>query len=97
MCKTPFQTAWEDDAKLDAADYGRWPTSAYKLTGDERTAIAYSQPFILPDGTVYGVIGVEILTSYLETKMRARNCRTAGRALICWCPQRRACRPRNCS
>ena len=49
--RTVFQTAWEDDEKLDAADYGRWLTQTYKLTGDERTAIAYSQPLILPDGT----------------------------------------------
>ncbi len=40
--RTVFQTAWEDDEKLDAADYGRWLTQTYKLTGDERTAIAYS-------------------------------------------------------
>ena len=67
--RTVFQTAWEDDEKLDAADYGRWLTQTYKLTGDERTAIAYSQPLILPDGTVYGVVGVELLTSYVQEKM----------------------------
>ena len=50
----------------------------YKLTGDERTAIAYSQPLILPDGTVYGVIGVEILTSYLETKMPYQELQDGG-------------------
>ena len=75
---TVFQTAWEDDEKLDAADYGRWLTQTYKLTGDERTAIAYSQPLILPDGTVYGVIGVEILTSYLETKMPYQELQDGG-------------------
>ncbi|WP_412244928.1 hypothetical protein [Faecalibacillus intestinalis] len=26
-------------------------------------------PLILPDGTVYGVVGVELLTSYLENLM----------------------------
>ncbi len=67
--KAPFQTAYEDAAKLDAENYGRWTTSVYKLSEDDRTAIAYSQPLILPDGTVYGVVGVEILTSYLEEKM----------------------------
>ena len=76
--RTVFQTAWEDDEKLDAADYGRWLTQTYKLTGDERTAIAYSQPLILPDGTVYGVIGVEILTSYLETKMPYQELQDGG-------------------
>ena len=67
--KTPFQTAWEDGARLNAEDYGRWTTSAYKMGNDSRTAIAYSQPLILPDGTIYGVVGVELLTSYLQTKL----------------------------
>ncbi len=26
-------------------------------------------PLILPDGTVYGVVGVELLTGYLQTKL----------------------------
>ena len=67
--KTPFQTAWEDGARLNAEDCGRWTTSAYKIGNDSRTAIAYSQPLILPDGTIYGVVGVELLTSYLQTKL----------------------------
>ena len=67
--KTPFQTAWEDGARLNAEDYGRWTTSAYKIGNDSRTAIAYSQPLILPDGTIYGVVGVELLTSCLQTKL----------------------------
>ena len=67
--KTPFQTAWEDGARLNAEDYGRWTTSSYKIGNDSRTAIAYSQPLILPDGTIYGVVGVELLTSYLQTKL----------------------------
>ena len=32
-------------------------------------AIAYAQPLILPDGTVYGVVGVELLCSYLEEQL----------------------------
>ena len=67
--KTPFQTAWENGARLNAEDYGRWTTSAYKIGNDSRTAIAYSQPLILPDGTIYGVVGVELLTSCLQTKL----------------------------
>lgn len=65
----PFQAAYQDEVKLDAAAYGYWTTSSYILTGDTRPAIAYSQPLILPDGTVYGVIGVEILTSYLTDQL----------------------------
>ena len=66
-----YQAAYQDDVKLSAEDYGRWTTESYKLVGDDRSAIAYSQPLILDDGTVYGVLGVEILTSYLEEKLPA--------------------------
>lgn len=62
-----FQAAYKDNAQLNAADYGRWTTQPYVLEGDDRLAIAYSMPLILPDGIVYGVIGIEMMTSYLET------------------------------
>lgn len=67
--KEPFLRAYEDNARLSEEYYGRWTTSAYTISGDDRSAIAYSQPLILPDGTVYGVVGVELLTSYLQEKM----------------------------
>ena len=67
--KEPFLRAYEDNARLSEEYYGRWTTSAYTISGDDRSAIAYSQPLILPDGTVYGVVGVELLTSYLQGKM----------------------------
>ena len=76
--RTVFQAAWEDDEKLSAEDYGRWTTNSYKLTGDQRAAIAYSQPLILPDGTVYGVIGVELLNSYLQSKMPYQELQDGG-------------------
>lgn len=63
----PYQAAYEDHAQLNAEDYGRWTTEPYTLVGDDRPAIAYSMPLILQDGTVYGVIGIEMMTSYLET------------------------------
>ena len=65
----PFQTAYEDDERMGAANYGRWTTLPYKLLGDDREAIAYAQPLILDDGTVYGVLGVELLESYMDTKL----------------------------
>ena len=65
----PFQTAYEDDERMGAANYGRWTTLPYKLLGDDREAIAYAQPLILDDGTVYGVLGVELLESYMNTKL----------------------------
>lgn len=44
-------------------DYGRWTSTPYTLPGDDRSVVAYSVPLILDDGTVYGVIGVEMLTN----------------------------------
>lgn len=63
----PYQAAVDGQGKLSAEACGYWTTETYSLSGDNREAIAYSQPLILPDGTVYGVIGVEILTDYLQT------------------------------
>lgn len=63
----PFQAAVERGGTLDAAACGYWTTETYRLSGDQKDAIAYSQPLILDDGTVYGVIGVELLADYVST------------------------------
>ncbi|MBQ0000187.1 MAG: hypothetical protein KBT01_01425, partial [Clostridiales bacterium] len=52
--------AYED---MDASDCGLW---SIKRTPDGKSALTYSIPLILSDGRVYGVLGVEILNSYLE-------------------------------
>ena len=69
ILRTVFQAAYQNGASLSAENYGRWTTTTYCLAGDDRNAIAYSMPLILPDGTVYGVVGVELLTEYLQTKL----------------------------
>ena len=69
ILRSVFQTAYKSGASLSAENYGRWTTNSYCLAGDDRHAIAYSMPLILPDGTVYGVVGVELLTEYLQTKL----------------------------
>ena len=69
ILRTVFQTAYKSGASLSAENYGRWTVASYCLEGDDRNAIAYSMPLILPDGTVYGVVGVELLTEYLQTKL----------------------------
>ena len=61
-----FQAAYHGNGELDATDYGHWTSSPYTLSGDDHSAIAYTIPLILDDGTVYGVLGVEILESYLQ-------------------------------
>lgn len=66
-----FQEAYNDQGRLDAKEYGRWTTFPYSLNRDNDTCIAYSIPLLLPDGTVYGVLGVEMLTSYMQSLMPA--------------------------
>ena len=57
----PFEKAYHDKIKMNE--------KSYHLKNDDNSAISYSMPLILPDGTVYGVVGVEFLTSYLENLM----------------------------
>ncbi len=63
----PYQTACADERGLAEKEYGYWTTEAYSLEGDNRTAIAYSVPLVLEDGTVYGVLGIELLTDYVKS------------------------------
>ena len=65
--KKPYQTAYTDERRLREKDYGYWTTKPYCLEGDNRTAISYSMPLILEDGTVYGVLGIELLTDYVQS------------------------------
>ena len=65
----PFEKAYHDKIKMEAKEYGYWNEKSYHLKNDDNSAISYSMPLILPDGTVYGVVGVELLTSYLENLM----------------------------
>ena len=80
-----FQTAYDAEIKLDATAYGHWTTSLYVINGDDRQAIAYSLPLILPDGTVYGVVGVELLTSYLAKKMPYNELHTSNSGSYALC------------
>lgn len=69
----PFQAAYHaaehEEELLSYDSYGYWTTTPFCLTGDTREIITYSIPLILEDGTVYGVAGIELQTSYLEEKI----------------------------
>ncbi len=80
LVKPAFQAAWDDGGRLDASDYGHWTKTPFTVTGDNHEAIAYSIPLILPDGTVYGVLGVELLVSYLQSKLPSEELQTNGYA-----------------
>lgn len=74
----PFQAAFGDERRLREKEYGYWTTKAYMLSGDNRTAVSYSIPLILDDGTVYGVLGVEVLTDYLKTILHSSELMSDG-------------------
>ena len=46
--------------------------------GDDRPVIAYSIPLILSDGTVYGVVGVEMMTSYIQELIPYEELQNSG-------------------
>ena len=76
---TPFQVAFQTvGSKAEAANYGRWTPQTYVLERGTREAIAYVQPLILPDGTVYGVIGTDLLVNYLEQQLPADELQHGG-------------------
>lgn len=67
----PFQTAWNAAGGLSAQYCGYWSEQPYRLEGSDTTSIAYSQPLMLSNGTVYGVLGVELQTDYLSRQLPA--------------------------
>ena len=66
----PYQAAihMEERTELDASDMGYW-SEPYTLFDNNQKVISYSVPLILEDGTVYGVLGVELSLSYLESML----------------------------
>lgn len=76
---TPVLTAaWKDGGALKTEAYGRWTVSPYTLSGDDRSAIAYTVPLITSDGTIYGVLGIEMLTSYLQSLLPYSELQNSG-------------------
>lgn len=63
----PFEAAYTDERNLKEREYGYWTITPYSLSGDKHSGIAYSIPLVLADGTVYGVLGVELLTDYIQS------------------------------
>lgn len=56
----------DSEAMPDLLNMGYW-SPAYYMNGNSSGAISYSVPLLLGDGTVYGVLGVEINLDYLKT------------------------------
>ena len=81
----PYQAAlgMEERTELEASDMGYW-SEPYQLFANDQEAISYSVPLILEDGTVYGVLGVELSLSYLEDMLPSEELKDkdAGSYLI---------------
>lgn len=65
----PYRAAIQADGAGDPSHYGYWGSTSYALQDSSQSAISYSIPLILPDGTVYGVLGVDLLTDYLDVSL----------------------------
>ncbi|MDO4554863.1 MAG: diguanylate cyclase [Lachnospiraceae bacterium] len=67
----PYQAAL-DHPEMSTSDLGYW-SKGYQLNGDNTQVISYSIPLRLEDGTVYGVLGIEITESYLKKIVPVRE------------------------
>ena len=54
--------AYRATRKLEAVDYACWNSSAQSSLP---SGLTYSMPLMLEDGTLYGVLGVELLDDYV--------------------------------
>ena len=59
-----YQTA-RSHPEMSSRNLGYW-SNAYKLDDDVTQAISYSVPLRLEDGTIYGILGIEITLDYLK-------------------------------
>lgn len=60
--RKPFMEAYRAMRKLQAVDYACWNSSAQSSLP---SGLTYSMPLMLEDGTLYGVLGVELLDDYV--------------------------------
>ena len=63
----PYRAALEHP-EMEYQDLGYW-SRPFSLSGEDISVISYSVPLRLADGSVYGVLGVEISLDYLRSQM----------------------------
>ncbi|MDO4270418.1 MAG: EAL domain-containing protein [Eubacteriales bacterium] len=63
----PYQAALEHP-DIGWADLGYWSADS-RMTGDARRIVCYSVPMRLDDGTLYGVLGIELTADYLSKQL----------------------------
>ena len=64
--RKPFMEAYRAMRKLEATDYACWNSSAQSSLP---SGLTYSMPLMLEDGTLYGVLGVELLDDYVSDSL----------------------------
>lgn len=64
--RKPFMEAYRAMRKLQAVDYACWNSSAQSSLP---SGLTYSMPLMLEDGTLYGVLGVELLDDYVSDSL----------------------------
>lgn len=64
--RKPFMEVYRAMRKLEAADYACWNSSAQSSLP---SGLTYSMPLMLEDGTLYGVLGVELLDDYVSDSL----------------------------
>lgn len=66
----PYQAALkeEDLTEIELKAFGYW-SPPYTLYDDDIKVISYSVPLILNDGTIYGVLGIDISLNYLQQQL----------------------------
>ena len=62
----PFQAAYEATGMKNAQDYGYWGMAPFGDSDKSPYTLSYTIPLILEDGTVYGVLGVDLTLEYLR-------------------------------
>lgn len=61
----PYMAAYKAKEKANFSEYGYWTCG--KVTGsNSEDALTYSVPLILDDGTVYGVLGIDLTVDYIN-------------------------------
>lgn len=75
----PTQASFHYGVETSWEDLGYW-SRPFTLFGEEREAISYSVPLRLSDGRVYGVLGVDILLSYLQSYLPEKELDSGGTA-----------------
>ncbi|MGL4284683.1 MAG: PDC sensor domain-containing protein [Eubacterium aggregans] len=75
----PYRGALENK-DLSDTDLAYWSPAYHLNEEDNVISIAYSVPLIADDGTLYGVLGVEILTDYLIEQLSTEEITDNGSA-----------------